>query len=51
MRTHPTLADFLVVVITAAAALGGIVAARRRRRSVFVVPATKWVQIATITSR
>ena len=51
MRTHPMLADFLVVVITAAAALGGIVAARRRRRSVFVVPATKWVQIATITSR
>ena len=51
MRTRPTLADFLVVVITAAAALGGIVAARRRRRSVFVVPATKWVQIATITSR
>ena len=51
MRTRPTLADFLVVVITAAAALGGIVAARRRRRSVFVVPATKWVQIATIRSR
>ena len=51
MRTRPTLSDFLVVVITAAAAVGGIVSARRRRRSVFVVPATKWVQIATITSR
>ena len=51
MRNRPTVSDSVVVVVTAAAALGGIVAARRRRRSVFVVPATKWVQIATITSR